>query len=170
MVGLVAWEKVNEEWFVKMYGLSSTDEQFLWQKAIVFDQLYGRFPAPGAFEKWACGRALPFGIVKDGSVYGAGCLCNIDVVNNTCEVKILIDPAVRLTPGSMREVINQIIGFAFSQGIERVYGYWPRTESRVSLLWERVIKKIARRVGLEKHAIRTAKRLLGRIQFEVIRS
>lgn len=170
MISLVAWEKVNEEWFFKMYGLSSTDEQFLWQKSFVFDQLYGRFPLAGAFERWACGRTLPFGIVKNGAVFGGGCLCNIDSINNSCEVKILVDPAAKLTPDAMRDVIKQIIGYAFSQGIERVYGYWPRTESKASLLWERAIKKIARRVGLEKHAIRTAKRLLGRIQFEVIRS
>jgi hypothetical protein len=169
LVSVEPWGKLNEEWFKSIYVMPETDEQFLWQKRFVYDQLYGKRLQADAFAGWATGAATAFGLKKDDRVYGAGCLCNIDPLNMSCELKLLIDPRTKLWPKSMRQAIKVSIEYAQKQGFERVYGYWPRIESRTYGVWERAIRKCARRVGLEKHAIRTAKRLLGRVQFEIIR-
>lgn len=178
MITLEAWQDIHNLWFERMYNTAETDDQFLWQKRFVFDQLLGRSASPDALQAWSPGPCLLIGLMRNGKVFGAGALCRIDGTNSNCEMKLLVDPLAVLTPDGMRQAIKKILEYAFNQGIERVYGYWPKLDDwndekrrgRAYRLWERAIRQCSvRRVGLERHAIRTAKRLIGRVQYEAIR-
>ncbi len=164
----------HEAWFNLVYMSYESSEQFLWKKRIIVDQLFGKYPALDAVSSWATGNNIKFGIISDRFL-GAGTLCDCDTENRTAQIKVLIDPRIVPKPWEIKEAIFKIVSYAFESGLERVYGYLPLTGSKVIRYWEKVIKgleaqEIIRRVGIEKHAIRTSKRRIGRILFEAIRS
>ena len=164
----------HEAWFNLVYMMYESSEQFLWQKTIITDQLLGKFPAADVLSRWASGANLKFGIISNRFL-GVGTLCGLDSANHSAQIKVLIDPRIVPKPWEIQATICKMIDYAFESGLERVYGYLPLTGSKVMRYWEKVLKEleakeIIRRVGIEKHAIRTSKRRIGRILFEAVRS
>ena len=164
----------HEAWFNLVYMMYESSEQFLWQKVIITDQLNGKYPVPNAVNLWATGTNIKFGIISNRFL-GAGTLCDLDKANHSAQIKVLIDPRIVPKPWEITETIFRLVKYAFESGLERVYGYLPLTGSKVMRYWEKALKgleaqEIIRRVGIERHAIRTSKRRIGRILFEAIRS
>lgn len=174
-MSLEAWRAdPHEAWFNFIYMMYESSEQFLWRKVIITDQLNGKYPPPNAVDTWATGINIKLGIVTTRFI-GAGTICDYDKDSQSAQIKILIDPRIVPTPGEIKWSVCQIIESAFDGGLERVYGYLPLTGSKIMRYWEKVLKEleaqeIIRRIGIEKHAIRTSKRRIGRILFEAIRS
>lgn len=156
------------EWFEYVYAAKESNEQFLWSKIFIHDQLVGKASHPQALDTWASGANVKFGI-KGRRFLGAATLCNIDGRNLSAELRILIDPQIVPTHNEIKDAIRVVLGYAFANGLERVYGYVPCTGSKVYRLWERLAEKVMRRVGHEKHAIRTSKRWIGRTLFEAVK-
>mgnify|MGYP001564770069 CR=1 FL=1 len=163
----------HELWFNLIYMMYESSEQFLWKKSTIVDQLFGKYPMPGELNHWATGINIKFGIISRRFL-GVGTICDIDATNQSAQVKMLIDPRLVPSPMEIKESVSKILGYAFDNGLERIYGYLPLTGSKTLKHWERVlrvleVKEIVRRVGIERHAIRTSKRRIGRILFEAVR-
>lgn len=157
-----------EDWFNHVYQLSRSNEQFLWNKIFINDWLFGQSPHPQAMEMWASGQSVKFGL--DGRRFlGILALCNLDGRNLSAEMKVLIDPGTVPTHNEIKTTVNEALNYAFSNGLERVYCYVPCTGSKVFRYWERMMEKVMRRIGHEKHAIRTSKRWIGRTLFEAVK-
>ena len=162
----------HELWFNTVYMLYESSEQFLWKKKIVLDQLHGKYPMPTILNSWATGVNVKFGLVSNRFL-GAVTLCDVDVENQSAQIKILIDPRIVPKPWEIKQAIEKIIEYAFVNGWERIYGYLPLTGGKIMRYWEKVLKgmeaaETLRRVGIERHAIRTSKRRIGRILFEAL--
>lgn len=158
----------HDEWFNHIYMARESNEQFLWGKCFVHDQLLGKAPHPSSLSEWASGMNVKYGL-KGKRFLGIATLCNINHRNLSAELRVLIDPRIAPTREETTNIISSLLVEAFESGLERIYGYVPCTGSKAMKLWERLMEKMTRRVGHEKHAIRTSRRWIGRTQFEMVK-
>lgn len=156
------------EWFDYIYMARESNDQFLWNKVFIHDQLTGKVAHPQSLYAWASGENVKFGLMGRRFL-GVAALCNIDARNLSAEIRILIDPRLVPTHNEIKDAIRSVLDYAFTNGLERVYGYVPCTGSKINRLWEQLAEKVMRRVGHEKHAIRTSKRWMGRTLFEAVK-
>ena len=180
MVTFESWAAIHAAWFERVYMMVESDAQFVWRKIFIEDQLVGLGPVPNAFELWTGPNCRVVGIVNEKRMLGAGCYCNVDASNLSAELKILWEPRACPNRAEIRETLLGLLDGGFRSGLERIYGYVPLIgrggkSGQAFRVWQKVLgritkEKLVRCVGVERHAIRTKKRFLGRMQFEAIKN